>query len=338
MNPYINIIHSKILVEKTVFHRWVNTYILFGWRLFKVLNQGNYDIILSGYEYDSELPVLQARFLRIFNKSREHFISIIQNTLYDHSKKYYSKRNTIILDCITALRFILFDHVIVVAPGLICESDLSHGKKTTIIPNPVNSIEVQAQATMSVKDNVFPHFSTSYFLNVARIASQKNQLMLLKAFNEIRDKTVSNIVIIGEITDIEYYQRLKQYIKDKSLVNRVFIIQPQPNHFPFVSRAKALVVPSLYEGVPLVILEAMVLHKTIISTKYDGHESLLNTTNSILVDKNDFVGLASAIWQVDTDAIKCNTLQETAGINVMHYDINIIGKKYYDLFTMMARG
>ncbi|MHB1049606.1 MAG: glycosyltransferase [Bacteroidota bacterium] len=337
MDPSINVIHSRVLEGKTIFHRWVNSYILFAWRLLQILGHTHYDIIISGYEYDAELPLLQVRLLRTFNKRIELYVSIIQNTLQDKKGKYYSKRNTFVLKCINVLRFIMFDHVIAVAPGLLSGVNGTVNEKISIIPNPVDSIDVHNKANMPMENSESPQFRKKYYLNVARIAPQKNQMLLLKAFNEIQSITTSNLVIIGEITDGEYYTKLKQYIIENNLDNRIFIIEPRPNHFPLLSKAKGCIISSLYEGIPLAILEAMVLNKIIISTKYDGYKHLLNESNSILVENNDVDELVSAILKVDGNKIDINSIQKSALQKSEQYNINNIGGLYYDVFQKIER-
>ena len=79
----------------------------------------------------------------------------------------------------------------------------------------------------------------------------------------LSDKIKIKLLIVG---NGEQKKNLLNYIHDNKLGNIVKIIKFQKNPYPYISRSDLFVLPSLYEGLPNVLLEAQSLKKFIIST------------------------------------------------------------------------
>src|SRR5690554_3364322 len=67
--------------------------------------------------------------------------------------------------------------------------------------------------------------TNEYIGLVGRFDEQKRQLLLLEAFNEIKNKVDHNLVFLGESTHGEsndYFNKLKSFVQNHALENRVF--------------------------------------------------------------------------------------------------------------------
>ena len=95
------------------------------------------------------------------------------------------------------------------------------------------------------------------------MTDQKDQILLLKAFNNIKSKLKFKLIIIGKGKNKE---KLKKYIKEKNLGKNIKIINYQNNPFPYLKKADIFILSSKFEGLPNVLLEAQYLKKPIIST------------------------------------------------------------------------
>lgn len=78
-------------------------------------------------------------------------------------------------------------------------------------------------------------------------------------------KNIMNIelVIVGDGPDRSKYEKL---VKKYNLGNRITFVGNQPNPYSYIAICDYLILTSLYEGFPVVFLEAIALHKPIIST------------------------------------------------------------------------
>ncbi len=100
--------------------------------------------------------------------------------------------------------------------------------------------------------------NSEWFINVGRLDKQKNQLELIRQFALFHEADKNNIklLIIGSG---EEEAKLSGEVEKSSLGEFVKILPYVNNPFRYIRGAKALVFPSVYEGLPNVVLESMVL-------------------------------------------------------------------------------
>ena len=102
-----------------------------------------------------------------------------------------------------------------------------------------------------------------FILSVGRLEKQKDYATLIMAFAKIANRVSDNLVILGEGSE---RTRLEALIDELSLSDRVFLPGFFINPYPFIRACDVFALPSLWEGSPNVIREAMILNKKIIST------------------------------------------------------------------------
>jgi glycosyltransferase involved in cell wall biosynthesis len=95
-----------------------------------------------------------------------------------------------------------------------------------------------------------------FMLCVGTIEQRKNQLTVLKAFDQLNDVNIA-LVFIGKQTD--YADQLHQYIAERRVENRVFFLQKIPTeHLPVIYQSASLFVyASEFEGFGIPVLEGM---------------------------------------------------------------------------------
>lgn len=92
------------------------------------------------------------------------------------------------------------------------------------------------------------------FLNIGRLHYQKNQLFLLKVFKKYHDIDVTAILIIigtGELED-----EIHAYVDNNELAESVFFVPKTREVSKYMSASDCFLLPSLYEGNPVVGIEA----------------------------------------------------------------------------------
>ncbi len=103
----------------------------------------------------------------------------------------------------------------------------------------------------------------NYIVSVGGLSKRKNYPLLINAFAKLSDKNLK-LFIIGRGSQEE---SLKELIKELKLEDRVKLLGFRENPYPYIKNAKALVSSSLSEGLPRVIVEAMILDTPIVTTK-----------------------------------------------------------------------
>lgn len=194
-------------------------------------------------------------------------------------------------------------------------------KKSRVIWNPVDEKYLDKKN----KNN------DSYFIaTVGRISAQKNQMLLLKAFNRIQDKfKETELRIYGEDCERDVRTALDQFVNEHKLSNRVKFMG-QSNHLEEeLQEAVLFVLPSDYEGMPNALAEAMVLGLPVIATDCPcGGSAMLieNGVSGMLVPVGDEEKLAEAMEQV----LGNKELAESMGKNAAGIIDKISPRKVYE--------
>jgi len=115
----------------------------------------------------------------------------------------------------------------------------------------------------------------------------------------IKEEFKLTLVGDGEMRQEVECEISKQKLEDKIVITGWCSAEEVKNH---LDQAKALILPSLMEGIPVVIMEAMARHTPVISTYVSGIPELVqNGVNGWLVPPSDVDSLANAILEcIDT--------------------------------------
>jgi glycosyltransferase involved in cell wall biosynthesis len=137
------------------------------------------------------------------------------------------------------------------------------------------------------------------FTCVGRLEPQKNPLLLLQAFAELRDPR-AHLVLSGEGS---LREQLRAYARTYNLCDRVHLIGKQNNVPRILAAADVFVLSSNWEGNPLAVMEAMAAGLPVIATQVGGVPELVQSTEQgLLVPASDRVGFAEAMKTLLNDA------------------------------------
>lgn len=113
------------------------------------------------------------------------------------------------------------------------------------------------------------------FTNVGRLSKVKNQSFLLDVFRYLRNKIPNAKLILIGVGPME--QQLKDKVKELGLEKNVIFTGQINNVQEYMNITDVLIFPSLYEGIPLTLLEAQACRvKTICSTNIDMETKITN--------------------------------------------------------------
>lgn len=130
---------------------------------------------------------------------------------------------------------------------------------------------------------------------IGRICEQKAQEDFIRAAEKIRmveDKTV--FVIVGQADDPERLNRMKALAKELGIDDLIF--DGYRTDIPAVFSALDLfVLPSLWEGLPLILVEAMASGKPIVSTDIGPAKEVVTEDTALLVPPKSPEKLASQV-------------------------------------------
>ena len=178
---------------------------------------------------------------------------------------------------------------------------------------------------------------------VSRIDSQKNQLLLLKAFAEFQQQHPGyKLVLIGPVTVTSYHDLLMKTAKELAIEEKLLLIPGFPLEDPLLASAyKAadmFVLPSRHEPFGIVILEAWAAGAAVIAAKVGGIPGFTTDGQDIqLFEDNNQPELVAALKKLAVDAPYKKALS-TGGLDAVKlYDWSAIAEQTLDIYKDALR-
>ena len=203
--------------------------------------------------------------------------------------------------------------------------------KSLCIYNPFDDRIAKKKSKKKIKINFFKN-NYNNFINIGRMTDQKDQLLILKAFNKLKNIINFKLIILGKGKNKKY---LQNYIQENNLSKKIKLIGYKKNPYPYIKKANIFILSSKFEGLPNVLLEAQYLKKIIISTDCPTgpKEILLNGKAGFLFDVSNIEQLKNKILFVidkkNSKIIKKKILIGYKSINRFNYNKNI--NNYFNL-------
>ena len=199
-----------------------------------------------------------------------------------------------------------------------------------LIYNALNIKKIKSLSRVKYRNNFFDKNHLN-LISVGRLVPQKDQITLLKAVNYAKDKTKIKLLIMGSGAERNF---LNNYIYTKGLRKIVKILDFSKNPYPQVKNADALVLSSLFEGFPNVLIEAQILKTLIIASNCPTgpREIIEKNLRGIIFKKGDYLNLGKLLINVNKES-KINKKRVLNGYN---YAKKFEHKKHYNSFKKLV--
>lgn len=221
-------------------------------------------IIKKKYKINTTISFLSgANIINILSKKNDKVVVSVRNFVSKSSNDFYGK----ILRFSIKLFYNKADIIVVVSKAI--KNDLVNNyaleeKKIRVIYNLYDIEKIQSLSQEKVEDGYTHIFSNPTIITVGRLSKQKGQWHLIRAFKKVKDEIPdAKLVILGQ-GELEDY--LKQLTVDLGLEKDVFFLGFQKNPFKYIAKSTIYVFPSLYEGFPNALCEAMACGTPVISS------------------------------------------------------------------------
>lgn len=161
-----------------------------------------------------------------------------------------------------------------------------------------NGVEIPE---MFISRNV-PQNTAIKLLFIGSISEEKGFGDCLNALKVLNNDSINyHFDVIGEFIDKKEKKLFLDFIKKNNLVDKItfYGVLFGDAKWEVMKNNNILLLPSYFEGVPLVILEAMGMGLTIISTKLDGvKDTIEDGINGFLVNPGDYLKLSLLIKEI----------------------------------------
>ena len=148
---------------------------------------------------------------------------------------------------------------------------------------------------LKIKNTFLQNKNCYKLIAIGRIVEQKDYITMLKAMKLINNKLKFKLIILGKG---KLKNPLKKFCKNNELKNKIKFLGYKKNIFPYLQYSDCLILSSLYEGLPNVILEAISMKKLVISSDCPSgpSEILLKGRAGYLFKPKSYKELASKIY------------------------------------------
>ncbi len=154
--------------------------------------------------------------------------------------------------------------------------DYKYKSNYAIIPNGIN---VDSYASNSEKFDKFT------FLAIGRLYEEKNHTLLIQCAKSMKVNYKFQILIAG---DGPLHNELQEEIESNNLEDYIKLLGMRSDIAELLNKVHCFVMPSLWEGLPISILEAGAAKVPVISTPVGSIPFLLNSENSYLTSQKHF--------------------------------------------------
>lgn len=276
--------------------------------------------ILHTHNYKSDIiGYFATRNLNVKLIATAHGYTDISNrvTIYERIDRWFLKK--------------FFDRVVVVSGSVLPGFT---DKEKVVIPNGIN-VDRFDRSAVSAED-----IRKKYGLNtddlligtVGRLSVEKNQKLLVEAAKKLcaREPRLK-VMIIGEGPE---EADLKDMVRLAKLEEKIIFTGLISNVAPFYKVFDVFTLPSLTEGVPMTILEAMASKTPVVATRVGGIPQIIaHGQTGLLVNSNDVNGLCSALEELIMNSDLRKSMAESAFQFVrQEYSIERMVSLYHQIY------
>ncbi len=173
-------------------------------------------------------------------------------------------------------------------------------------------------------------------INIGRLNKQKNQDWLIRLLTQLPEHVTLKIIGEGELCG-----ELESLAVELGVSHRVRLmgLLPREQVYRELTNADLFVSPSLWEGLPVAMLEAMALRQPVIVSDIGPHKEIANYGSSVKIlpiDAGRWAEQIKSFMQMDKSQLEAigNRNRE---IVVSNFSLDRMHEKYTDLYKLLAK-
>lgn len=246
------------------------------WRkLRKYLKKEKPDVVITGGDYSNIVLIISA--LGLHPKPQIVISQHNYNNIEGRSLGYWAKTTQLWMRLI----YPMADQIIAISEGIksyLCNDIRVASSKIVVINNPIDIDDIYIKS----KEKVIVQLPDDFIVFIGRISPVKNLPLLLQAYEKANINNIS-LVIVGDGIELSH---VKQIINGLNKKDNIYCVGAINNPLPILSKAKVLVLPSFSEACPTILLEALCLNKTIVTTPTKGALEILSEVEGVYISSS----------------------------------------------------
>lgn len=148
----------------------------------------------------------------------------------------------------------------------------------------VNKLDESVPSNALAEIMMLPDESKVNYVTMGRLSPEKNYENLIRAFARLhRENQEARLYLLG---DGPLRKKLENVIKEEAMDGIVHLMGNVAKPFSYLRRCNCFILPSYYEGQPLVVLEARILQMPIIISEFEAAKDVLMEHGQILTGQD----------------------------------------------------
>jgi len=229
------------------------------------------------------------------------------------------------------------DHTVMVSRATqeVFSSDLGIAEsRTTVVPN---GVPIGSGNAERVRQEFGVQPGECVLLAVGTLERRKGHQVLFDALARLEGRGLATPwkLIIAGGRGGDQHESLMNFVRDQAWEERVHIVTNRNDIPDLLALAHVFVMPSLWEGLPMALLEAMIAGKAIIASSASGiPEAIVHGREGLLVPPADAETLAQALESVLTNPARRAALGDAAAKRAhAEFTVDVMTDRYEALYV-----
>lgn len=168
-------------------------------------------------------------------------------------------------------------------------------------------------------------------ISVGQLSKRKNHEVIIKALAKINDKNIKYVICgLGELE-----MSLRKLSEELNVEDQVIFTGYRSDIFYLLSASDCFIFPSLQEGLPVSLMEAMAVGLPVIASKIRGNTDLVVPEKGGILTDNSIDQYEKSIKRIKASKTLQKNFSAFNKQTVEKFDINNINSKMYEIYSSL---
>jgi glycosyltransferase involved in cell wall biosynthesis len=144
-----------------------------------------------------------------------------------------------------------------------------------------------------------------------------------------------HFTIVGPEVDTD--PQLRELVRKHQLTERVSLLPATDSPFELIRKTVCVIMPSRYEALPMVAIEALGIGRPVLASDVDGlRDVVIDDVNGLIFSRGDAIALSTCLARVRDDCALLERLAEKASASVEHFKGSYVSESWSELVKQLT--
>ena len=168
------------------------------------------------------------------------------------------------------------------------------------------------------------------FMSTGQVSVRKNHEVIVRAISNVKNRRIKYIIVgFGEKEDY-----LKNLAKELGVYDRIVFAGYRSDVSKLLHAVDAFAFPSLQEGLPVALMEAMAAGLPVVCSKIRGNVDLIeNDKGGFMYDCHDVEGFAVGMENMASNKQLCQRMKALNIENIKRFDVSVVENEMTRIYS-----